>query len=66
MNKKQITLEIEALNPIDMQTKINYLNDLAKLNQEDLKLLHELATTPKYLTSLKKNEKMLRGLAKIM
>lgn len=64
--KKTISIEIEATNSIDLQAKSKKIQELAGLSETDLQLIHELATTPKYLKALKKYEKTLRNLPIIL
>lgn len=66
MITQEVTFQIKVSNPIDTKTRIQKLQDLAKLPSEDLKLIHELATNKNYLESFKANEGKLRFLAKIM
>lgn len=63
---QEVTFQIKVSNPIDTKARISKLQDLAKLPQEDLNLIHELATKEKYLKALKKHENTLRGLALVM
>lgn len=66
MVTQEVTFQIKVSNPIDTRERIKKLQDLAKLDIDDLNLIHELATNESYLKSFKKNEKLLRNLSKVM
>ena len=62
----KIEIEIPAQNPIDAEVTKKKIEDSAKINADALNLIHEIATTPKFLKGLIKNERLLRNFAKVM
>lgn len=63
MITQEVTFQIKVSNPIDTKERIRKLQDLAKLSDADLALIHEIARSEKYLMLLKKNKTKLKMLA---
>lgn len=57
---KEITIVIEASNPIDLKTKENAIQQIAKLDSDTLKKLHELSASKKAVDMLKSKWLMIK------